>query len=241
VFDIQLPNITAPTESGKIQQLCGYLFQLAEKLNWSLNTLENSGGGGITAEIVSPTGAKETVKVETFNELKALIISSADIVAQYATAAKNIYDGSGAYVAQSDFGTYKEERRAILTMDEATGATLLMTKDAEIEGESERTYKGCIKIGDVTVAGDDDTVYGVSVGQVTEVNGIKKFTTSARFTSSSLEFYDAVENRIAYILTDSLGDSRFFIEDAEITSTLTIGHYVIDASGGGLAFTWKEG
>lgn len=241
MFNIQLPNISAPTETEQISQIRSYLYQFAEQLKWALNTLEKSGGGGITAEVVTASGGKETVKVETFNELKALIISSADIVTQYAAAAKNIYDGSGAYVAQSDFGTYKEERSAILTMDTVTGATLLMTKDAEIEDESTRSYKGCIKIGDVTVAKDKDTVYGVAVGQVTEVDGIKAFTTSARFTSSSLEFYDGYENRVAYILTDSLGDSKFFIKDAEITSTLTIGHYVIDASGGGLAFTWKEG
>lgn len=33
MFEIKLPNITAPTDSGKIQQMQDYLFQLARDLN----------------------------------------------------------------------------------------------------------------------------------------------------------------------------------------------------------------
>lgn len=245
-IDFQLPNISAPTTEGQVAQIRGYLFQFVEKMKWALETLESSAANnGIILETGGPSGASEQKKISTFNELRDLIISNAEIVSAYAGAIKNLYDDSGYYVAKSDFGTYTEKRRAILDVDEETGVTLLMEKDEEIDEENDgeadqtRTYRGCLKIGNVSVAEEGETKYGVSVGQITKVNGTYKFKSSARFTSTSLDFYDINENRIAYIETDENGESNFFIEDAKITETLTIGDYVIKKSEGGLAFIWK--
>jgi hypothetical protein len=38
--DIRLPNITAPTEAQKIQQIADYLFQLARQLNVILDDID---------------------------------------------------------------------------------------------------------------------------------------------------------------------------------------------------------
>lgn len=244
-IELQLPNINAPTTEGQVTQLRGYLYQFVEKMKWALDNIESSASGGIAVEASDSSGAATTKKVTTFNELRDLIISNTEIVSAYAGSVKNLFDDKGYYVAQSDFGTYKEERKAILDVS-LDGATLLMEKDAAIDEDSDgeydqtRLYKGCLKIGDVTTKTDGETKYGVSVGQVTVVGGEYIFTSSARFTSTSLDFYDANENRIAYIETDETdGDSKFFIEDAQITSTLTIGSYVIKESQEGLAFIWK--
>ena len=36
---IGLPNITATTDTGRLQQLQSYMHQLAQQLNWALNTV----------------------------------------------------------------------------------------------------------------------------------------------------------------------------------------------------------
>lgn len=247
-IDLQLPNISAPTTEGQVAQIRGYLFQFVEKMKWALETLESSNAnGGIILETGGSSGASEQKKISTFNELRDLIISNAEIVSAYAGSIKNLYDDSGYYVAKSDFGTYTEERKAILDVDEESGVTLLMEKDAEIDEENDgeadqtRTYKGCLKIGNVTVTGEGETKYGVSVGQVTKVDGKYEFTSSARFTSTGLDFYDDEGERVAYIEIDEIDNtSKFFIRDAQITSSLNMGGYTIQNDPlYGLAFTWK--
>lgn len=39
---IRLPNITAATEAGQLQQIKTYLYQLAQELNWALSQLEEN-------------------------------------------------------------------------------------------------------------------------------------------------------------------------------------------------------
>ena len=253
--DIRFPNITASTDAGKVEQIRNYLYQFAEQLNWALSSFEAAeNNGGIVVTTSNGTGAAVVKKVSSFNELKDLIVSSADFVESMATEIKKIYDGSGTYVAESDFGTYKEERSALIETDTETGVTLIMTKEATIDedgdGDAEHTriYEGCIKIGDVTLPQDGETKYGIAIGQLTvkedntgDENGYKKtFKSSARFTSSTLDFYDDMERRVAYIDRTN-GSGKFYIQNAEITSSLIIGGYLIDASGGGLAFTWVGG
>lgn len=252
-FDIQLPQINAPTDSGKVEQIRSYLYQFAEQLKWAMNTLEEaSNNGGIVVTTSNGTGAAVVKKVSTFNELRDTIVKSAEFVQAIAGEVKVLYDESGTYVAQSDFGEYKEERSALLTVDEQTGVTLLMTKDAEIDvdydGEADytRKYKGCMRIGDVTID-NGDTEYGISIGQMNFIEDgegkeiSREFKTSARFTSTSLEFFDKQDNKVAYIERTDEGVGKFFIQNAQITSSLIIGGYRIDAGGNGLAFTWVGG
>ena len=39
---IRLPNITAATDSGQLQQIKTYLYQLVQELNWALDALEKN-------------------------------------------------------------------------------------------------------------------------------------------------------------------------------------------------------
>lgn len=254
-LDIRLPNITATTESGKLEQIRSYLYQFAEQLNWALSSFEAAeNNGGIVVTTSNGTGAAVVKKVSSFNELKDLIVSSADFVESMASEIKQIYDGAGTYVAESDFGTYKEERSALLETDTETGVTLIMTKEATIDEDNDgsedytRIYEGCMKIGDVTLPEDSETKYGIAIGQLTvkkdntsnEESYTKTFKSSARFTSSTLDFFDGMGRRAAYIDRTN-GNGKFYIQNAEITSSLIIGGYLIDAGGGGLAFTWVGG
>ena len=73
-YDISLPNLTAPTTAGQIQQIHAYLYQLAGQLNWVLNTIE--GGSSVMTE--------EEAKAN-FEAIKPLISSSSDILSAYST------------------------------------------------------------------------------------------------------------------------------------------------------------
>lgn len=113
---LRLPNITGPTERERLSQMQSYLFQLVEELNWALQNVDTSND-----TVVNPTprslmpsvgGSYGVMPVgddpqSTFNAIKSLIIKSADIVeAYYEEISKRL---EGVYVAESDFGTYKQE------------------------------------------------------------------------------------------------------------------------------------
>lgn len=108
-INLRLPNITGLSEKEQISQIRTYLYQLVEELQFAINDSQSP------SDIVSPTH-KNSVAAQSsssinatniFSALKPLIIKSADIVdAYYDKISKKL---EGVYVAQSDFGTYKEK------------------------------------------------------------------------------------------------------------------------------------
>ena len=110
-IDLRLPNIKGATEKERLSQLESYMRQFVEQLQWALNSLETASAHGAmapqtTSKAVAQTGEKAVDANATFNAIKHLIIKSADIVtAYYEEINKKLV---GEYVAQSDFGTFKE-------------------------------------------------------------------------------------------------------------------------------------
>lgn len=102
MIDIRLPNITATTERGQLEQIRSYLYQFAQQLNYALNNLD-----GKAAEIAQKAEASSQQKnsVEqaqaTFSEVKSLIIKSADIVNAYYEEINHRLEG--VYVAEASF------------------------------------------------------------------------------------------------------------------------------------------
>ena len=74
-------------------------------------------------------------------------------------------------------------------------------------------------------------IYGLEIGQTSELNGAEVFNKFARFTSDRLSFYDKNDTEVAYI-----SDYKLYITYAEI-GTLKLGAYIIDTTNG-LAFKW---
>lgn len=68
---IRLPGITGSTDSEKLQQIRSYLYQLADQLNRTLQTLSAPTGSDTTTEDVSVA----------FARLRPLIIESSEIAA----------------------------------------------------------------------------------------------------------------------------------------------------------------
>ena len=239
-MDIRLPNITATTAEGKLQQMQSYMYQLVEQLNWALNTVETVQSGYVspsvkvtTSESMSPKEAEET-----FNSIKALIIKSADIVKAYEETMHTEFNGE--YIAVSDFGTYLEQtstkvdqtsdsvKESFTKIETITGSLDALANDVKITN-------GYIKRGILA-----DGVVGIEVGETTEDG---KFNHYARFTAERLTFYDVGGREVAYIGAGDRDkdDSNclYVTGKAVFQGAVYFGRYKADTSDG-LAFTWIE-
>ena len=117
-FDFRYPQLTGATEKEQLQQMKTYIHQLVDELKWALNSVgspqnnvvviqqkpgnANSGIGTIGMDELDD----DSVQAH-FNEIKPLIIKSADIVNAYYEAINKRLESL--YVAQSDFGTFVQQ------------------------------------------------------------------------------------------------------------------------------------
>ena len=249
-IDIRLPNITATTEEGKLQQMQSYMYQLVEQLNWALNTVESAQGGNTSAVVYQqkePATAQEAE--ETFNSIKALIIKSADIVKAYEDTIFS--DFNGKYFAESDFGTYIEETNRKVE-ENSKGVTETYTNIQTItnkEGtgsldkleEDVRTTNAYINRGHLYYDDNGDSVVGIEIGETSEDGVFRQY---ARFTSEKLSFHDINGNEVAYIGagTADKEDTKclYVTGKAVFLGEIQLGGYKTDTSDG-LAFTWIGG
>ena len=229
-YTFKLPNITATTAEGKLIQMQSFLYQTVEQLNWALNTIEAGTASGYVVYQTTTKGGSDSAEnkaMSTFNEIKSLIIKSADIVNAYYDKinAKLV----GEYVAISDFGTYLQNTEAQI---EATSETIsqyyrniqeiitdLNTLENKLIEVDAHIHSGFLYYDDVGVP-----VYGLEVGQKTEIDGVEVFKKYARFTSEKLSFYDQNNYEVAYV-----SDKRLHITHIEVIdkdSTFTIGKLV---------------
>lgn len=240
-IDIRLPNITATTDAGKIQQMQSYMHQLVEQLNWALNTVESAQGGNTSVPVAYTQNASATQNdaEETFNSIKALIIKSADIVKAYETTIFS--DFNGKYFADSDFGTYIEQtnRKVQENSENVTESfTRIETIDSRVEGVEDevKTTNAYIKRGLLS-----NGEYGIEIGETSD-DGV--FRHYARVTSEKLSFHDVNGNEVAYIGAgaDDKDDTKclYITGKAVFQGEIIFRGYKMDTSDG-LAFTWIGG
>lgn len=237
-IDIPRPNINAPTEAARLEQVRSYLYRIAEQLNWAFNTVETNIASlpKESAQNISASKTPEEVQ-SNFNSIKSLIIKSADIVDEYYEKISKRLEGL--YVASGEFGDYKEQTSATF---EATSKdiTQIFTNIQSISSDLENIREQYIDTNAYIKSGilyyDSTTgaaVYGLEIGQTNTIDGANVFDKFARFTSDRLSFYDSNDVEVAYI-----SDYKLFITNAEIIGILTHGGYDIDSSDG-LAYMWK--
>lgn len=241
-IDIRFPNITAKDEAGQLTQVKSYLHQLAEQLNWALNTVESSQGGNTSPAVVfeskdiSPKEAEDT-----FNSIKALIIKSADIVKAYEETITTNFNGK--YFADSDFGTFIEETnrkveensdgvtetyKNIQTITNADG-----TGSLDVLADDVRTTNAYIKRGLLDYDKNGSAIYGIEVG---ETNADGAFMKYARFKADRLSFFDKNGYEVAYIGAGCL----YVVGKTVFIGEIQLGSYKTDTVDG-LAFTWIGG
>ncbi len=224
--DLPLPVLQAGSDREILRSLQSYLYRLVEQLN---NT--------VTSEAAAAVPPSSHITPERqFSAIKGLIIKSADIINAYSDAIEKKLRGS--YVAESDFGIYKEQTAAVLSAN-AKELTLLYENTESIEnalGQIESSLARIdarIKAGLLYYANDGTAVYGLEIGQRSVVDGTEVFDKFARFTADRLSFFDQNDIEVAYI-----SDYKLYITNAEIKGDLRLGGYMLE-SRNGLAFRWS--
>lgn len=241
--DLRMPNITAATDKEQLAQIRSYLYQFIPQLQWALNNIETASSQGYvvqqTARVKETTTAPSSAGVN-FNDLKALIIKSADIIdAYYEEVSRRL---EGLYVAESDFGTFVEETRQDI-IENSNGITQLLTNIQTIATDIEGLENSLIEANAYIRSGllyyDDNgiPVYGLEIGQKNKLDGVDVFDKYARFTADRLSFYDQNGTEVAYI-----SDEKLYICEVEITTSYKIGGYVdMVSADGGVVTKWVGG
>lgn len=231
--EFRLPNITAGSTQQQLQQMQSFLHQHIMQLNFAMGYLEGreKSAASQAAKAVGNTGQTGQQSPQTvFNSIKSLIIKSADIVdAYYEEISARL---SGDYVAQSDFGIFREQTEADIQAN-STGLSQLYTNLQTISGTVDSLYdsqistNAYIRTGLLDYAEDGTPIYGMEVGQTNSIDGSDVFDKMARFTSGKLSFYDANDIEVAYI-----SDYKLYITNAHILGNLIVGTMELDTSDG---------
>lgn len=239
MMDIRLPNINGKTEAEQLTQIRSYLYQFAGQLQWALNNLESGSSTGAIQQgnsAGSKTAEEEAVK--NFNQVKGLIIKSADIVNAYYEKIDALLKLSGEYVAQSDFGTYTEQTKQVINANSTSIEQIFqdiqtITDTVDELYDSTIATSAYIKSGLLYYNESGAAVYGMEVGQTNTVDGVEVFNKFARFAADRLSFYDANDVEVAYV-----SDFKLVITNAEIKGNLKTGGFVWDTSNG-IALIWE--
>lgn len=214
-IEIRPPQLTAGSQGEQLQQMQRYLTALSQQLQFAFDALE----GGTVAVSTAAGGAvahvSEQEKRETFNQLKALIIKSAQVTQVLEERVGKRLEGK--YVAVSQFGTYCQETSQTI---EANSRELKQTFQSVEQLESAvagldsavREVSASIRTGEIA-----DGVYGVEIGQQEGEGGVIHFRRYARLTAEKLSFYDNNEIEVAYI-----SNRRLYVTAAEV-SEMTAG------------------
>lgn len=232
-IDIRLPNINGKTEAEQLSQIKSYLYQFAGQLQWALSSVNTGNSSNVVLQ-KNGTGsvAKSDSAVDNFNELKDLIIKSADIVEAYYHKIDNLLKLNGDYTASSDFGTFKEQtQNSISATDKKISQNITDLQaiyDTDGKLRTELLINGCIYAGIIEYAESGEAIVGIQVGQTTIKDGKEVFNQFARFTANELSFYDANATKVAYI-----SDSKMVITHAWVTGDLRVGsRFKFDTSNG---------
>ncbi len=236
VIDIPMPPVLVSDEATQLRELRNYLQRLALTLRTSLQDMD----AGVAPVTVRVSGKKSEPAPDqtqiTFNALKALIITSADIIEAYYEETERRF--SGKYVASSEFGTYSEQTSQRI-LDNSTATDRLFQNLQQIVSDVGGLKNAIIEVnarirtGLLYYDADGVPVYGVEVGQRNVKDGEEVFNKYARFTADRLSFFDRNGIEVAYI-----GDYKLYIKEAEIADGLGLGGYRIETDNG-LVFKWE--
>lgn len=237
---IRYPNIGGKSDAQKLEQMKSYLHQLVDELNYQLDRAGSLTGINPSTANAAARTAKKTDSISAFNDIKALIMKSSDIVNAY-------YDEinarlEGVYVAESDFGTYAEQTSQEIQANSKSIEqfyTDLQQVITDVEGvvHSQIEVNAHINTGLLYYADDGTPVYGLEIGQRTEVNGEEVFDKFARFTADKLSFYDQNGNEVAYI-----SDRKLYITHIEVIGSFAQGGFVeTSLADGSIVTRWMRG
>ena len=222
--NLRFPNITGTTDTEKLVQIQSYMHQLVEQLNWALINVDGEISKVVQTTSASSTSSNSADAISKFNDIKALIIKSADIVNAYYDEINTRLEGI--YVAESDFGIFAEqttndiEANSTAIAQHYTNLQQILTDIESIE-HTLIEVNAHIKTGLLYYDDSGVPIYGLEIGQRTAVDGVETFNKYARFTSDKLSFYDSNDNEVAYV-----SDRKLYITIVEVTGSFVMGGFV---------------
>lgn len=223
---ITISRTGVPQQIEPLRQIQSYMYQLVDELNVALENVESQASEAkeLASSSTSTGVSSEKEAQSTFNSIKALIIKSADIVNAYYEKINARLVGE--YVAQSDFGSYAELTEQQIEAN-STSIKQFYANLQEIITDIESLEHTLIEVNAHIHSGllyYDDAgvpVYGLEIGQRTEIDGEEVFNKYARFTADKLSFYDSNDNEVAYV-----SDKKLYITHVEVTGSYRIGGFV---------------
>ena len=198
-FDLRMPNITGVSEREQLVQIRSYLYQLIPQLQWALSNLESTSSSASNLANSAITTARQAINGNsaskpdksaeaTFNDIKSLIIKSADIVEAYYEEINSRLEG--VYVAESDFGTFAEKT----SMDIEATSTYVEQKFNDVQVIISGEIDGLNATIDTKIDGVNGRIDDVGAdveGALKDIEGLKTsvLETNAHITSGIL-YYD---------------------------------------------------
>ena len=225
--NLRYPQITGNTPAEQMVQTKRYLRQLVDQLNFALQEVGDryATTANASSTIASSQADKEKQALLAFNDIKALIIKSADIVNAYYDEINTRLEG--VYVAESDFGSFAEHTTQDI-QENSTNIEQLFTNVqtivTDLEGLESRLIEANAYINSGLLGYDKNTgvpVYGLEIGQRNTIDGVVVFNKYAQFTADRLAFFDSNGIEVAYV-----SDRKLYITVVEVTGELIRGALV---------------
>lgn len=224
--EFRYPNIGSGTTQQQIEQTKGYLYQLVDQLNFALQEIGGNKTAAVqkTETVTEAKSQKEKDAISAFNDIKALIIKSADIVNAYYDEINTRLEG--VYVAESDFGSFAQSTSQNIQANSTSIQQLYSNIQAiitDIDNLEHSMIETNAHINSGLLYYDNSgvPVYGLEIGQRNTIDGVEVFNKYARFTSDRLSFYDSNNNEVAYV-----SDRKLYITAVEVTGELVRGGLV---------------
>lgn len=218
--------VIQPPKMPKDKQLLemySYLYQMSQQLNIALNSLSAENiKQSPTPNINNAVAGTKDAAADKYNALKSLIIKTAKDVDDGMETIRN--ELKGEYVAQSEFGTYKESVSQTISENAAYTRREFEAVYSVTDGlESyQNELRGYIKTGIL-----EEGVLGV---EVSHESGEK-----VRLASGELSFWQGG------VKGARMTNNRFYIDNITIGGSAQFGNFIIDTSDGGFALRYIGG
>lgn len=241
---LPLPPQNMPAE------VYSYLFQMVQLLNLSVESI--SSGTVVQTGSSKGTSSEGTESDNSYDELKSLIIKTADNVSKEIVRMDSFVREN--YVAQSEFGVYTQELSRELEDETPEAITQYYSFYSKLQANIDGVLKaledytvnteGYIRTGIVAYE-NGVPLLGVAVGQnltstTTDIVDGQEFPVveeknfRAVFTAQKLSFWqDSTE--VAY-----LSNNKLYITNSTVLENLQIGEWAVSSTNG-LAFKWIGG
>ena len=235
--EIRLPELSGGSETEQLRRVQSYLYTLAQQLQFAFDTITREQTQAAAAKTAQPESRGEGTN---FAAVKALILKSAQITEHFQQAVEQKL--SGLYVAQSQFGSFRQETEAAITANSQSiqqKFTQLQQLEAAVAGleSAVREVSATIRTGLLAQTPEGGSIYGVEIGQQEWEDGVIRFRQYTRLTAQKLSFYDNNDVEVAYISDRRLYVTAATMAQLEAASAwvgrLALGDYVFEQGADG--------